>query len=186
MNQENIFKQDGSTQEHGANNTTLPETNPEKIVVKPEQDGSTQELGANITGKQEKQNKIKPTDWLVWLGNFIIIGAIFYVLVFFCNFQPLWLIALILADFYLLLLINYLNKFKIKKLGLIFCLLLLALPIIILIMTGAWTWWMWLLVIGFYFLTLAFYFMGVLLENYWRVAVPLSIFLILMLLFLIR
>jgi len=42
---------------------------------------------------------------------------------------------------------------------------------------------MWIIAIGLYIFTLATYFMGLLLENYWRVVVPLSLFLILMLIF---
>jgi len=143
-----------------------------------EQDGSKQELGANI--------KIKFSDWVAWVGGAVVLGFMSWILTRFCNFEPLWLGPLILGIFFLLLLTNYLNKFKIKKLGIIFSLLLLALPIIVFIVAGVWAWWMWLLVIGFYFLCLAFYFMGILLENYWQVSVPLSVFLILMLLFLIR
>jgi len=194
MDQENIFNnsnnKNSSTEQKNSEFKSESTVNkqqqnpssetPTQVEVKSEQTSSTQEGWS----QQDKQNKIKSKDIFAWLGGLIIIGAIFCILVFFCNFQPLWLVALILFNFYLLLFVNYLNKFKIKKLAIIFSLLLLALPIIVLIFVSSWAWWMWLLVIGFYFITLGFYFMGVLLENYWQVSAPLSIFLILMLLFL--
>lgn len=162
MNQENIFK-NPNNQKRASESSFVPK-------------GTSEGKG----------NKIKFLDIFYCVSSAIILGFMYWIFIRFCSFAPWWLALAILVDFYLLLLTNYLNKFKIKKLGIIFCLLLLALPIIILITANSWTWWMWLLVIGFYFLTLAFYFMGVLLENYWQVSMPLSVFLILMLLFLIR
>jgi len=139
------------------------------------------------TAQETNNKKTKPKwiGWLVWLIIAICILTIYLILIFWCNLQPWWLIALIMLDYLLLLIINYLNKFK-KKLNWLFSLLLAILPVLILVFVGSWTWWMWLLVIGFYLLTLGTYFMGILMENYWKVSIPLSLFLILLIISIIN
>jgi len=130
-----------------------------------------------------KKTKPKWLGWLVWIIIAICAIAIYLILIFWRNLQPWWLIALIMLDYLLLLIINYLNKLK-YKLNWLFSFLLAILPVLVLVFIGSWTWWMWLLVIGFYLLTLGIYFMGILLENYWKVSIPLSLFLILLLIFI--
>ena len=137
------------------------------------------------TAQETNNKKPKPKwlGWLVWIIIAICAIAIYLILIFWRNLQPWWLIALIMLDYLLLLIINYLNKLK-YKLNWLFSFLLAILPVLVLVFIGSWTWWMWLLVIGFYLLTLGIYFMGILLENYWKVSIPLSLFLILLLIFI--
>jgi len=137
------------------------------------------------TAQETNNKKTKPKwlGWLVWIIIAICAIAIYLILIFWRNLQPWWLIALIMLDYLLLLIINYLNKLK-YKLNWLFSFLLAILPVLVLVFIGSWTWWMWLLVIGFYLLTLGIYFMGILLENYWKVSIPLSLFLILLLIFI--
>lgn len=131
--------------------------------------------------EKPKDKKISPI--LGWILTTVCVAIVTLILIFWCKCTP-WLIILILmVDFLLLLIINYLNKYNTKKLGWLFGILLAIMPVIILVFIGAWTWWMWIIAIGLYIFTLATYFMGLLLENYWRVVVPLSLFLILMLIF---
>jgi hypothetical protein len=127
--------------------------------------------------------KIKLNSLLGWLIIIISLAAIYLILILWCSFQPWWLILLVLINYLLLLIINYLNKLR-YKLSWLFSFLLATLPVLVLVFVEAWTWWMWVLVIGFYLLTLAIYFIGLLLENYWRMAIPLSLFLILLIIFI--
>ena len=132
---------------------------------------------------ESKIRKFKLNDLLTWLLSFVIVGLIFIVGYFKCNFRPVWLLVSLLAGYFVLLAINYLNLFE-KKVGWFFSLLLALMPVLVLIVTGGWAWWAWLLIIILYFATLITYALGVLDEKFWQVIIPLSLFL-LFLLFLI-
>lgn len=128
----------------------------------------------------KKDKKFKPKFLWGWILILVALVILFFLLVKFCQLIPWWLALLLLLDYLLLLIINYLKKFK-KDLWWLWGILLAVMPVIVLLFCGSWTWWLWLLVIGLYIITLMVYFLGLLLQKFWPVIIPLSLFLILML-----
>ena len=132
--------------------------------------------------EKPKNKNVPPV--LGWILTVVCVAIVTLILIFWFKCTPWWVALILMLAYLLLLIINYLNKNNTKKLGWLFGILLAIMPVIVLISIDAWTWWMWIIAIGLYIFTLATYFMGLLLENYWRVVVPLSLFLILMLIFM--
>jgi hypothetical protein len=132
----------------------------------------------------EKPQDKKVSPILGWILTTICVAIVTLILIFWFKCTPWWIILILMIDFLLLLIVNYLNKSNAKKLGWLFGILLAIMPVLILVFVNAWAWWMWVIAVILYIFTLATYFMGLLLENYWRVVVPLSLFLILMLIYI--
>ena len=141
--------------------------------------------------KKKTAKKINLKFLWLWLLILAVLIALFFILINFCQFKPWWLILLLFSDYLILLVINFLNqpalnktqglKIKFKKYSwLVFSLFLLIMPALVLIFCGGWAWWLWLLTVSLFLLTLAFYFIGLLSEDYWLVVIPLSLFLLLL------
>jgi hypothetical protein len=129
---------------------------------------------------QKKKSRL--AKWWVLILDVLILGGVGWYLIDYCSFGPNWLVILILACYWLLLLINFLSQ-KIKRgLSWIFTLLLIAMAVLIYIFCGNWTWWMWVLVIVLYLTCLIYFFRGNFTDEEHLTNIPLLLYLLLMLL----
>ncbi len=104
-----------------------------------------------------------------------------------CVSWPWWLIIIMLIDYLILMVLNYLDKFKkeltdLKKgLGKLFALLLIVLPILVYWFSASFAWWAWLLVVIAYIIVLLAWITDLHSKNYWRLSVIITLYLALML-----
>ena len=104
-----------------------------------------------------------------------------------CESWPGWLIVIMLIDYLILLVLNYLDKFNKeltnlkKRLSFIFALFLAAWPVLVYFFTVSFAWWAWLLVVIAYIIVLIAYIFDLHSNNYWRLNVIITLYLLLML-----
>ena len=134
----------------------------------------------SLLEKPENKNTKSIFLWLVILICLIFVYFLF--IDYFC-FVPLWMSLVLLIIYLILLLINYFSSFK-KISGWLFGVWLAILPIIVLYFCSGWTWWIWVLVVIGYLLVLIFYNIGILLEKFYYLNIPLVLYFIFMIVLL--
>ena len=103
-----------------------------------------------------------------------------------CNSWPWWLIIIMLLDYLILMALNYLDKSNKeltnlkKRLSFVFALLLIALPILVYFFSVSFVWWSWLIVIVAYAIVLIAYAYDLRSNNYWRLNIIITLYLLLM------
>ena len=135
-----------------------------------------------MSDQEIKQNKIRGLNILPL--NLVILFIVFLILIQYCSLQPIWLVAFLLLDYFVLLIINLLAPLKKVSLNWLFILFLILMPLVVLFYRDSWQWWMWLLIIFSGLASLGGYFLTIFKKNYRYANLPLLIYLLLMLWFM--